>query len=108
MSTLEHALLTAPPLLAFHSQLDLSWNQIDAEAAKPLADALRVNTSLTEVDLRQNKFGTEGWCSIFDALAKSTTSKITKWDLFSEQIGPQVAKSLAAYLAVSTSLTSLE
>ena len=48
-----------------------------------MAAYVAVTASLTEVDLRRNKFGTEGWCSIFDALAKSTTSKITKWELFS-------------------------
>ena len=68
MFTLEHALLTAPPLLAFHSQLDLSWNKIDAEAAKPLADALRVNTSLTALDVCYNRLGNEGQASLQQAV----------------------------------------
>ena len=93
--------------------LNLSRNEIGPEGARDIAASTAVMASLTEVDLRQNNFGTEGWCSIFDALAKSTTSKITKWELYTsgvggEHIGPQGAKSLAAYLAVSTSLTKID
>ena len=64
-------------------ELDLSYNRIGLPGAESVAAYVAVTASLTEVDLRRNKFGTEGWCSIFDALAKSTTSKITKWELFS-------------------------
>ena len=83
------------------------------DVAVGLADGLRANAWLTDVDLRQNNMGAEGWCSIFDALAGSTVSKINKWELMrdltgGEQIGPQGAKSLGVYLAASHSLTSLE
>ena len=95
------------------------WTQAayTAEGITAIADALRINRSLTEVELRRNQLGSQGWCSIFDALAKNTTSKITKWDLSSswskdpkyesENIGPQGAKSMEAYLGVCSSLTQV-
>ena len=42
------------------SQLNLEGNYIGAEGAKALADALRVNASLTLLDLQYNKLGDEG------------------------------------------------
>ena len=74
---------------------------------KALADALSVNTSVTECKLRGNKLGVEGWTTIFNTLRGSTVSKITTWDLSEEFLGPGIAKPLADYLAVTASLTSL-
>ena len=36
------------------TEIDLGWNNIDAEGAKYVAEALKVNTSLTEIDLDGN------------------------------------------------------
>ena len=60
-----------------------------------------------QVDLRGNKLGEEGWCAIFDALRDSPQNKIAKWDLERQGINPTIAKSLAAYMAVSASLTEV-
>lgn len=83
------------------------------EGPRAVANALRVNASLTEVDLRKNNFGVDGWCIIFDELAQSTVSKITKWTLYTtghagEAIGLEGAKLLAVYLATSTSVTAAD
>ena len=59
------------------------------------------------MNLRDNKLGNEGWCSIFDALHDNPQNKIAKWDLCYEGINSTVAKSLAAYMAVSISLTEV-
>ena len=80
-------------------------NSTDGEA---LASGLAVNTSLTEVNLRRNQFGEKEWCTIFDKLRSNPQNKITKWELTNESINPTIVKSLSAYVAVSTSLTSLE
>jgi len=72
-----------------------------------LAPAIRDSHSLTECDLRDNNLGKEGWCAIFDALRDNPQDKITKWDLSGESIDAEIAKSLAAYMAVSGSLTSI-
>ena len=55
--------------------------------------------------LRSNKLGDEGWCAIFDALRDNPQNKIAKWDLINQGIDPTISKSLAAYMAVSASLT---
>ena len=86
----------------------LFGNKIGAEGAKYIADALRVNASLTECNLRKNKLGDEGWCAVFDALRDNPQNKIATWDLERQRINPTIAKSLAAYMAVSASLTNLK
>ena len=58
-----------------------------------------------QVNLRRNRLGDEGWCAIFDALRENPQNKIAKWNLEDEGINPTIAKSLAAYMAVSVSLT---
>ena len=60
-----------------------------------------------QVDLRRNNLGNEGWCAIFDALRDNPQNKITKWNLSYEGINQTISKSLAAYMAVSASLTSV-
>ena len=48
-----------------------------------------------------------GWCDVFDALRDNPNNKIKEWDLSNQGITPTITKSLAAYVAVSGSLTSL-
>ena len=85
----------------------LSDNKLGPEGAKALAPALAANASVTECNLCGNELKEEGWCAIFDALRDNPQSKITKWDLSSQGITPAIVKSLAAYVAVSASLTNL-
>ena len=66
-----------------------------------------VNASLTECDLRDNQLGEEGWCAVFDALRDNRQNKIAKWNLDDQGINPAIATSLAAYMAVSASLTQV-
>ena len=60
--------------------------------------------SLTSLDVRANDLGDKGWCAIFDALRDNPQNKIAKWDLAHQGLTPTIAKSLAAYVAVSGSL----
>jgi Ran GTPase-activating protein (RanGAP) involved in mRNA processing and transport len=104
-------------------QLDLSNNQLcgldqfgrgnyTAEGITAIADALRVSASLTFLKLGRNLIGDEGTTAIARALKDSKVSKLASLDLNSEdtsnKIGPTGAKELAAYLAVSASLTILK
>ena len=77
------------------------------EGPKSIADAIRVSHSLTECNLRENELHKEGWCAIFDALRDNPQSKIATWNLRDQGINAIIAKSLAAYVAVSGSLTQL-
>ena len=67
-----------------------------------------VSGSITECKLRDNRLGVEGWSIIFNTLRNSPTSKITTWDLSTENLGPGIAKPLAEYLSVTGSGHALE
>ena len=87
--------------------LDLSHNNLRADAANLLAEGMRKNASVTSIDLRGNKLGVEGWTTIFNTLCDSPASKISTWDLSREFLGPEIAKPLANYISVTASLTSV-
>ena len=86
--------------------LDLSENLIDDEGANSLSEALRVNTSLTSLVLRCNLIGEEG--AIFLSEALRVNSSLTSLDLSYNSIDDKGAISLAEALRVNTSLTSLD
>jgi len=88
--------------------LDLSSNKLGLAAGLVIAEALKVNTLLTGVNLKDNNLGDKGWCAIFDALRDNKDIKISKWDLADQGINPTISKSLAAYVAVSILLTCLD
>ena len=68
---------------------------------------LRARECRAQVDLRGNSLGDEGWCAIFDSLRDNPQNKIAKWELAGQGITQIITKSLAAYAAVSSSLTTL-
>ena len=88
--------------------LDLSEKGLAFASAFVIASLIGVNGSLTECNLKDNNLSNAGWCAIFNALRDNKDNKIAKWDLSSEGIDVAVAKSLAAYVTVSGSLTSLD
>ena len=88
-------------------ELGLESNEIGLDGAKAVAAMAAVVASLIECNLRNNGLGVEGWTIIFNALRDSPNSKITTWSLFDEDLGPEIAKPLAEYISVSTSITSL-
>ena len=61
----------------FYSTINLRWNSIGAEGAKYVAEALKVNTSLTEIDLGDNNIGAEGAKYVAEALKVNTS--LTVW-----------------------------
>ena len=100
-------------------QLDLSGNQLcgldeygrgtySSDGITAIAEVLCGNGALTECTLRSNNLGIEGWMAIFSALRDGPDSKISKWDLFNEELGPAIAKPLAEYIAVAGALTSVD
>ena len=90
------------------TQIDLSFNDIGAEGAKPLADALRVTASLTKILVSWNSLGDEGTIILCDGLRASTISKVEELDLGGNGIGPEGAKAVAAMAAAMGSLTRLD
>ena len=87
------------------TSLNLSSNFIGDEEANSLSQALRVNTSLTSLDLSDNSIGDEGANSLSQALRVNTS--LTSLDLSINSIGDEGANFLSQALRVNTSLTSL-
>ena len=86
--------------------LDLSHSWIGDEGGNSLSEALRVNTSLTFLDLSQTFIGDEGADSLSEALRVNTS--ITSLNLSLSWIGDKGANSLSEALRVNTSLISLD
>ncbi|XP_044177994.1 NLR family CARD domain-containing protein 3-like isoform X2 [Acropora millepora] len=87
------------------TSLDLSQNSIGVEGASSLSQTLRVNTSLTSLCLYWNSIGDDGASSLSEALRVNTS--LTSLDLYGNSIGDEGASSLSGALRVNTSLTSL-
>ena len=49
-------------------QVNLASNNIGSEGAKPLADALRINASVSHLDARYNDLGDEGKAILREAV----------------------------------------
>ena len=94
----------APTLCA---QLDLSGNNLGPEGAAALAPAIAVCASLTSLIIYSNQLGDEGMGAIANALKDSTVSQLASLDVRNNQIGPKGAEALAAWLAVSASVTKI-
>ena len=88
------------------TSLDLSQNSIGDEGASYLFEALRVNTSLTSLNLGCNYIGDEGASSLSEALRVNTS--LASLNLGYNSIGDEGASSLSEALRGNTSLTSLE
>ena len=58
--------------------------------------------------LRSNGLRDEGTIAVCDALRESRVSKLQELDLSVNEISPVGAKSVAAYVAITSVLTSLE
>ena len=85
--------------------LDLDGECSTPEDVRRLADALKVNASLTTLYLYNNNFGDEGAASLADAL--KVNASLTVLNLYENNIGAEGAASLADALKVNASLTEL-
>ena len=100
-------------------QLDLSSNQLcgvnengngyyTAEGITAIADALRVNGGLTALDLSLNDLRDEGVNAVCEAIQSNKETKLASLDMGLNSIGSVGAKSVAAMMAVTGALTSLD
>ena len=92
-------------LAAGAEKLDLVKRCRPLEDVRRLADALKVNTSLTVLYLGNNHIDNEGAASLADAL--KVNASLTELTLSSNNIGAEGAASLADALKVNASLTTL-
>ena len=83
--------------------LYLENNQIGVEGAKALANALRINTSVTTLELGyHSKIGHEGAKALANSLRINTS--VTTLHLRDNQIGDEGAKTLANALKINTTV----
>ena len=86
--------------------LKLNDNGIGAQGASGLAEALKVNSTLTVLKLNDNYIGAQGATGLAEALKVNSTLTVLK--LNGNDIGAQGATGLAEALKVNSTLTVLE
>jgi len=74
------------------TNINLKNNDIDTEGAKALAEALKVNRTLTNINLHSNDIGNEGAKALAEALKANST--VTYIGLYGNKIGNEGAKAL--------------
>jgi hypothetical protein len=84
---------------------DISFNQITEKGALHIGKALKANTSLKILDMRQNRLSDSGICWIAEALQSNTT--LTTIYLGENQIGDEGARFLAEALQKNATLKEL-
>ncbi|KAL0238118.1 hypothetical protein GEMRC1_012591 [Eukaryota sp. GEM-RC1] len=87
------------------TNVNLRFNSIDAVGATALAELFKVNTVLTNIDLYGNRIKDEGATALADALTINT--RLTSVALANNSIGNIGASALAKALTVNNTLTNL-
>ena len=87
------------------TELNLSDNKISDEGGKALAEALKINTTLTTLIILKNFISNEGAKAIAEVLKTNTT--LTKIDLGENHIGVEGVDALVNALKRNTTLTTL-
>eukprot|EP00900_Chrysochromulina_parva_P019069 jgi/Chrpa1/27163/Chrysochromulina_OHIO_Genome00026158-RA len=78
-----------------------------AEGITAIADALRVNGGLTALDVSNNYLKDEGVCAVCKAIQSHKETKLASLNFRNNDIGPVGANAVAAMVAVTGALTSL-
>ncbi len=86
----------------------LSSNQLGAEGAAALAPALAANGGLTELNIARNSINDEGITAICNAVQGNKESKLAKLNVADNNISPVGATAVAAMVAVTGALTSVD
>ncbi|XP_004363847.2 hypothetical protein CAOG_03008 [Capsaspora owczarzaki ATCC 30864] len=87
------------------TELKLGGNLIADVGARAIAEAVRANCTLTVVDLAENRIGDAGARAFAETLKVNNT--LTKLDLNENQIGDAGAQAIAEALKVNKTLTRL-
>ncbi|KAL0238607.1 hypothetical protein GEMRC1_013080 [Eukaryota sp. GEM-RC1] len=87
------------------TRINLEFNSIGNEGAIALAEALKVNSTVTRINLEYNSIGKEGAIALAEALKVNST--VTKFDLWRNSIGDEGAVALADALKVNSTVTEI-
>merc|ERR1712000_264773 len=88
------------------TSINLRYNKIGDAGAEKIAEALKVNKTLTSINLRDNKIGDAGAEKIAEALKVNKT--LTSLNLRENGIGSLVKKKIAEMLEANKSLASVK
>ena len=89
------------------TSLDLSINRLGAEGAAALAPALAANGLLTSLDLSNNYLTDEGVSAVCEAIKSNKETKLASLNFGNNGIGPVGANAVAAMVVVTGSLTKM-
>jgi Ran GTPase-activating protein (RanGAP) involved in mRNA processing and transport len=92
------------------TSIDASSEAIGIKGAKLIGQALRnsVNTSLTHLLMGENSMEDESCIALAEGMQQNGSCKIEALNLCGNKIGPPGAKSLAAMISVTASLTRVD
>ena len=88
--------------------LDLSGKKLGVASTIVIASLISVNSSLTELSIYGNCVGDEGVRAICEAIQSNKETKLASLNFGYNGIGPVGANALAAMVAATGSLTSLD
>jgi len=88
------------------TEINLTCNGIGPEGAKALVETLQLNIKLTTINFGCNGIGDEGAKALAEALRTNTT--LTKINLANNNIGLEGIKALAEALQMNTKLTTID
>ena len=86
----------------------LAYNDIDSEGAEAFAPALAANASLTDLKLEYNGLQDEGVTAVCKGIQSNKDTKLASLNISRNGVGPEGAKSVAAMVAVTASLTKID
>jgi len=89
------------------TELDLSKKNIGVAGGMVVAGLIPVMASVTKILVGGNRLRDEGTIILCDALRESTVSKVEELSLYTNGIGPDGAKAIAALCIVCASVTSV-
>jgi hypothetical protein len=88
------------------TSINLSNNNVGVDGAKALAAALKVNSTITSINLSNNNVGVDGAKALADALKDNST--ITSISLSYNNVDVDGAKVLADALKINSTITSID
>ena len=94
------------------NQLEVKSNSLRADSMIAIAEALKVNSTVTKIDVSDNEIGgqsgkstPEGPAALAEALKVNTT---VQWvNVSQNSLGPEGGKALASALQTNTSITTV-
>jgi hypothetical protein len=102
------ALNLSSNIIGGHWVVSMQHTVSTPEGPKAIAEALLVNGGLTALDLSSNDLEDEGVSAVCKAIQSNKETKLASLNMGTNSISPLGAKSVAAMVAVTGALTSID